>query len=60
VSILATQRPHYLRLTLADGSTVKLGPYVTGDSAAAAAKSWLLAFYHGDLVVRVEVVEQSP
>jgi cobalamin biosynthesis protein CbiD len=39
---------------------VKLGPYVTGDSAAAAAKSWLLAFYHGDLVVRVEVVEQSP
>jgi hypothetical protein len=57
VSILVTQRPLYVRLVLADGREERIGPFVTGDSAATAAREWLGQTCQGSVVVGVEVTE---
>jgi hypothetical protein len=55
MSMIATQRPYWLCLTLRDGSEERLGPYVTTDSAWAAARRWLGSAYAGTRVMRVRV-----
>lgn len=59
MTILATQRPFTVRLTLADGRSVNLGPFVTFGSAAAAARSWEGGVWQRAPVVEALVVVES-